>query len=85
MRLNEVKPGTPIKIEIIQGKKKLEFDSQAVAVMDNNLLINCIRYQNAVLNLNVKNVQINLIAFMLLYPIEKPHLLCRNSGSGICS
>lgn len=70
MRLNEVKPGTPVKIEIIQGKKKLEFDSQAVNVVNNNLLIDCIRYQNAVLNLNAKNVQINLIAFMLPLPIQ---------------
>lgn len=71
MKLSEVKPKLPVKIEIIQGKKKLEFASQTIDILNNrHLLIECIRYKNTILNLKTDNVQINLTVFMLPLPIQ---------------
>ena len=59
MKINEVGMGKDVIIEVSKGTNILKFESKSMEIVQDDLLIECVRYNNKVVNLASK---------MLSYP-----------------
>lgn len=60
MKINEVGMGKDVIIEVSKGTNILKFESKSMEIVQDDLLIECIRYNNKVVNLSSKNVVVSV-------------------------
>ena len=60
MKINEVGMGKDVIIEVSKGTNILQFESKSMEIVQDDLLIECVRYNNKVVNLASKNVVVSV-------------------------